>query len=423
MSSIITSQLFSKENMLHATMKRVFSYNMLTMLFIGYCSGLPLLLTGGTLQAWMTDAEVDLTTIGFVSLLGLPYTIKFLWSPFLDRFVLPILGRRKGWMIFFQGILVLCIFSLSLVNPREHLVQVGLIALLITFFSASQDIVIDAYRREIVKDEDLGFSNSLYVVGYRIGMLVAGAFALFLADRMSWNQTYQMMALFMAPALLITLVAPKEPAIAPPANIQEAIIGPLKDFFTREGAFIVLSFILLYKVGDLMAANMTTPFMLKIGYTKTDIAYVAKSFGLIATIVGGILGGTLMLKMNIRLALVLFGVLQAVSTLGFALLARLPVSFGALSFVIGFENLAAGLGMAAFGAYMLALTNKKFTATQYALLSSLMGIPRVILPAPTGWMAENMGWVGLFIACTLMAIPGLLLLIPIFKLENKSATA
>ncbi len=402
------------------TLKQIFSYRMLIMFLMGYSAGLPLLLIGSTLQAWLTDSQVDLTTIGFVSLIGLPYTVKFLWSPLLDRYHLPFFGRRKGWMVLFQALLVVTIFSLSLVNPKDDLWLVGAIAFGIAFFSASQDIMIDAYRREILPDEELGLGNSLYVSGYRIGMIVAGAFALYLADQIKWTQVYQVMALFALPTILFTIIAPKEGSYVAPADMKEAIVGPLKEFFSRKGALIFLLFILLYKVGDQMAANMTTPFILQTGYTKTDIATVAKTFGMIATIVGGLIGGVMLLRMNLKISLIFFGVLQAASTLGFALLVHLPVSFLSLASVIAFENLAAGMGMAAYGAYMLSLTNKKFTATQYALLSSLMGITRVIIPAPTGYMAEVMGWEMFFVVCTLMAIPGMLLLYPVFKFEKSS---
>lgn len=406
---------------MNETLKKVFSFRMLSLLLVGYSSGLPLLLIGSTLQAWMTDSGVDLTTIGFVSLLGLPYTLKFLWSPFIDRYTIPVLSRRKGWMLLFQILLVGTIFSLSIVDPKENLLAVGIIALVLGFFSASQDIVIDAYRREILPDKELGFGNSVYVSGYRLGMIVAGAFALYLADQASWSTVYQIMALCMIPAIIFTIIAPKEISAAPPANMKEAVIGPLKEFFSREGAFVFLLFILLYKVGDQMAANMTTPFILKIGYTKTDIATVAKTFGMIATIVGGLVGGAIMLRISMKAALVGFGILQAVSTLGFAALVSMPVSFASLATIITLENVAAGMGMAAYGAYMLSLTNKKFTATQYALLSSLMGITRVILPAPSGYMAEVMGWEMFFVVCTLMAIPGMLLLIPVFRMDKSSA--
>jgi PAT family beta-lactamase induction signal transducer AmpG len=371
----------------------------------------------------MTDSKVDLGTIGMVSLIGLPYTIKFVWSPFLDRFRVPFLGRRKGWMVVFQALLVVSIFSLSLVNPKEHLMLVGVIATLITFFSASQDIALDAYRREILPDEELGFGSSVYVTGYRLGMLVAGAGALILADQVPWSDVYMWMAACMVPAVVFTLISPTEKNdLVAPKNMKEAVLGPLKEFFTRPGAITIILFILLFKVGDLMAANLTTPFILQAGYSKTDIGTVAKGVGMFATIFGGLVGGAFMLKIPMKISLVVFGTFQAISTLGFSLLTMLPVSWGSLAMIIGLENFSAGMGMAAYGAFMAALTDKRFTATQYALLSSVMGITRVILPAPTGYVADAVGWNMFFIICTLAAIPGMLLLIPVFRLAGPAAT-
>lgn len=404
---------------MNETVKKVFSLRMLSMLLVGYSAGLPLLLIGSTLQAWMTDSGVDLTAIGLVSLLGLPYVFKFLWAPLLDRYKIPLLGRRKGWMLLFQALIVASILGLSMTNPKTDISLVCVFAFLIAFFSASQDVVLDAYRREILPDEELGLGSSLYVTGYRLAMLVSGALALYLADQIPWENVYQWLAVFMAPSILFTIFAPKESVhIAIPANLKEAVVGPLKDFFTRRGAWLMLLFILLYKVGDSMASNMTTPFILNIGYSKTDIAAVAKTFGMIATILGGIIGGTMMLKMNMRLSLIGFGILQAVSTLGFSILPSLPIGFASLAAVIAFENLASGMGTAAYAAYMASLTNKQFTATQYALLTALMGIPRVILASPTGWMSKVLGWEMFFVVCTVVAIPGLLLLIPVFRLEK-----
>ena len=301
--------------------KQVFSYKMLTMLLTGYASGFPLLLLGSTLQAWMKNEGVDLTQIGLVSLLGLPYVLKFLWSPLLDRYSLPFLGRRKGWMAFFQLMIVAGIFGLSTINPSQDLYLLGFWAMIISFASASQDIVIDAYRREILPDEELGLGSSLYVNGYRLAMLASGAFALYLADQIPWSEVYKWLALMMLPAFFFTFIAPKEGEenIAP-RDLKTAVVGPLVEFFTRPGALLMLSFILLYKVGDSMASNMTTPFILDIGYSKTDIATVAKTFGMIATMSGGLIGGALMLRMNMKGALVLFGILQAISTLGFSAL-------------------------------------------------------------------------------------------------------
>lgn len=404
---------------MNETMKKIFSRRMLSMLLVGYASGLPLLLIGSTLQAWMTDEGVDLTAIGMASLIGLPYVIKILWAPLLDRYKLPFMSRRKGWMILFQILMVICILGLSLSNPKDNIYVTCSWAFLVALFSASQDIVIDAYRREILPDEELGLGSSLYVTGYRLAMLVSGAFALYLADQIPWKDVFMWLAAFMAPAILFTIISPEENKHIPiPANLKDAIIGPLAEFFKRRGAFVMLAFILLYKVGDSMASNMTTPFILDIGYTKTDIAAVAKTFGMIATIVGGLFGGTLMLRMNMKISLIFFGILQAVSTLGFSILAHLPVSFVNLASVIAFENLASGMGTAAYAAYMASITNKQFTATQYALLTALMGVPRVILSSPTGWMAKQMGWEMFFVFCTIVAVPGMLLLFSVFKLEK-----
>lgn len=400
-------------------LSKIFSYRMLIMLLLGYCSGLPLLLTASTLQAWMTNEGVSLTAIGMVSLISAPYTFKFLWAPFLDRYTIPFLGRRRGWMFITQLLLILSIFALSLFNPKTELANMAVCAFLIAFFSASQDIVIDAYRREIVQEEELGLASSLYVNGYRLAMLVSGAFALFLADQMSWKSVYEIMALCMIPALIFTFIAPREhDLIKAPVSLREAVVEPLKDFFNRRGAFIILTFIMLYKVGDNMASNMTTPFILQSGYTKTDIATVAKTFGMATTLLGALFGGVLMLRMKMKSSLIIFGIFQAVSTLGFSILPSLPVHFSSLALIIGFENLAAGMGGSAYAAYMASLTNKQFTATQYALLSSLMAIPRVILSSPTGKMAEVLGWESFFIVCTFMAVPGLLLLAPVFRLEK-----
>ena len=406
------------------TAKKIFSYRMLIMLLMGYSAGLPLLLTGGTLQAWMTDEKVDLTAIGMVSLIGMPYVLKFLWAPFLDRYQIPFFGRRRGWMIVFQILIAVSIFGLSVSDPKTQLGVVLGWSFLIALFSASQDVVLDAYRREIMPVEELGLASSIYVNGYRLAMLVSGAFALYLADQMAWSMVYKWMALLMLPAVLFTFIAPKElHHIKIPSNMKEAVVGPLMDFFSRKGAWIVLLFILMYKVGDSMAANMTTPFILQMGYSKTDMAAVAKVIGVIATIVGGLIGGIMMLKFNMKWSLLSFGILQAVSTLGFAALPSMEHQISSLAVVIAVENLASGMGTAAYAAYMASITNKQFTATQYALLTALMGIPRVILASPTGKMAEVMGWEMFFVFCTLVAIPGLLLLIPVFKLEKTAEAA
>ncbi|MCF8144938.1 MAG: AmpG family muropeptide MFS transporter [Deltaproteobacteria bacterium] len=393
-------------------LKTVFSHRMFVALIMGFSCGMPLLLTITVLQAWMQEEGVDLTVIGLMALVGLPYTVKFLWAPFLDRYTLPFLGRRRGWLLTAQVALALAIAAMALTNPGANPWMVAVAAFLVTFFSASQDIVVDAYRREDLSDAELGLGSSLYVNGYRLGMLLASGGGLILADHIPFASVYLIMAGGMLPGILTTLMAP-EPPLPPgaPRRLREAVIDPLTEYFSREGALWILAFILLYKIGDTMASAMTTPFYLDIGFTKTEIGAVVKLFGFWATVVGSLIGGVIMLRLGINRSLWIFGVLQAVSTAGFALLARVGHSVPLLSGVIAFENLSGGMGTAAYVAFMASITNKRFTATQYALLSSLMGVPRVIASAPTGFLAKHFGWEGFFIACTLIAAPGMLLLL------------
>jgi PAT family beta-lactamase induction signal transducer AmpG len=392
-------------------LKLIFSPRMLVAFLMGFSCGVPLLLTLSVLQAWMKEEGVDLSVIGLFSLVGLPYTLKFLWSPILDRFSLPLFGRRRGWLLLFQLLLVIAIAVLGLSHPAENPWLVAGAAFLVTFFSASQDIVVDAYRREDLADNELGLGSSLYVNGYRVGMLLAGSGGLILADHFSFREVYLMMAASLLIGVLTTLFC-REPEVAEgtPQTFREAVLQPFVEYFTRDSALLILLFILFYKIGDQMASTMTTPFYLDIGFTKTQIGAVAKLFGFWATIGGGLLGGIMLLRLGIFRSLWLFGILQAVSTAGFSLLALMGPSLTGLAAVIGFENLTGGMGTAAYVAYMASITNKKFTATQYALLSSLMGIPRVLASAPTGFMAKFMGWPAFFLACALVAVPGLVLL-------------
>jgi MFS transporter, PAT family, beta-lactamase induction signal transducer AmpG len=392
-------------------LKIILSGRMVVALLMGFACGLPLLLTISLLQAWMKEEGVDLTVIGLMALVGLPYTLKFLWAPFLDRFTLPFFGRRRGWLLVAQLFLMFCIVGLGLTDPGNNPWMVAFAAFLVTFFSASQDIVVDAYRREDLPDEELGLGSSLYVNGYRVGMLLASGGGLIMADHMSFFMVYVIMAACMVPGVLTTVFAPEPDASAgTPKSLKEAAIGPLVEYFSRSGAIWILAFILLYKIGDTMASAMTMPFYLDMGFSKSEIGTVVKFFGFSATITGSLIGGILMLRMGINRSLWIFGFLQALSTAGFAILAKIGYSVSLLSGVIAFENLSAGMGTAAYVAFMASITNKKFTATQYALLTSLMGVPRVMASAPTGFLAKNIGWEGFFIFCTLIAIPGMLLL-------------
>ncbi|MFQ5684067.1 MAG: AmpG family muropeptide MFS transporter [Candidatus Binatia bacterium] len=404
-------------NSILAILRVVFGRRMFVALLMGFSSGLPLLLTISVLQAWMKDEGVDLTTIGLMTLVGLPYTLKFLWAPFVDRFTLalfgrPFLGRRRGWLLVIQVALMFSIAGLGFTNPIKEPWLLALVAFCVTFFSASQDIVVDAYRREDLADEELGLGSSLYVNGYRVGMLLASGGGLILADHISFSMVYLIMAACMSVGVLTTLWAHEPPLPeGTPKNMTEAVFEPFADFFGRHEAWLILAFILLYKIGDTMASAMTIPFYLDLGFSKTEIGTVVKLFGFWAIVGGNLLGGVMMLSLGIYRSLWIFGILQAVSTAGFSVLAHIGYTLFGLAGVVSFENLSGGMGTAAYVAFMASLTNKKFTATQYALLTSLMGVPRVIASAPTGFLAQIMGWEGFFIFCTLSAVPGLLLLL------------
>ncbi len=382
-------------------------------LLMGFSSGLPLLLaTGSVLQAWLKEAGVDLGTIGLFALVGLPYTLKFLWAPLLDRFA-PItgMGRRRGWLLPIQLTLIAAIAGLGLTDPALSLSGVTLAAFLVAFFSASQDIVIDAYRRESLADDEQGLGASFYVNGYRVGMLLASGGGLILADFIPFQAVYWVMALAMLPGLITTLVCVEPPVTTGmPRTLREAVVEPFVEYFSRQDAVLILLFVLLYKVGEMMASQMTTPFYLELGFGKAEIGTVVKLFGFWATVLGGVLGGVLILRLGLYRGLWLFGVLQAIGLIGFVILAQLGHSLPGLALAVTSENLFSGMATTAYVAFMATLTNKRFTATQYALLSSLMGIPRVVVTTPTGYLAEWLGWEGFFLFCMAATVPGLWLL-------------
>lgn len=392
-------------------LKAVFSRRMLVALIMGFACGLPLLLTKGVLQAWMKREGIDLSLIGLTSLLALPYSIKFIWAPFFDRFTISFLGRRRGWLLISQAALMASIAFMGFGNPAGSPFMLVIAALMVTFFSASQDIVVDAYRREDLADEELGLGSALYVLGYRIGMLLSSGGGLIMADYMSFNRVYLIIAACMLPAIITTLLTPEPAVVEKPKNLKDAVIAPLSEYFRRKEAFWILAFILMYKIGDIMASNITTPFYMDLGFSLTEIGTITKLLGFWAIIAGASIGGILMLRLGINRSLWVFGVLQAASTACFALLATIGYSIPALAVVIGFENLSAGMGTAAFMAFMASITNKKFTATQYALLTSFMAFGRDIISAPAGYLAKHIGWENFFISCALIAIPGMLLLL------------
>ena len=392
---------------------------MLITLGMGFVSGVPLLLTITLLQAWLTDEGVSKSTIGLFALVGVPYSLKFLWAPIFDRYVISKLGRRRGWILITQILLIFSIIGLGMTNPAMNAANVALLAIFVTFFSASQDIVIDAYRRESLSDNEQVLGASSYVLGYRIGMLSAGAGGLILADLMSYQFVYLIMALVMIGGVLITLIADEPVNFSEPSTFLDAVRNPFVEFFKRHGdsinnnisiPILILLFILLYKVGDTMAHSLSTNFYLEMGYTKTEIGTVVKVFGLIATLVGAFIGGLLSIKIGLYKSLVSFGIFQAIATLGFAILAVSTKSLMLLASVITLENLAAGMGYTAYLAFIANMTNKQFTATQFALMTAIMSLPRTLFSGSSGFLVEILGWEYYFIFCSLIAFPALIIL-------------
>ena len=380
--------------------------------FLGFASGLPLALTGGTLQAWMTVAGVDLQTIGVFSLVGLPYTLKFFWSPLMDRFVPPWIGRRRGWIVFTQLCLIASIAVMAHSSPQQAPMLLAVIALLVAFASASQDIVIDAYRTDILHEKERGVGAAVFVMGYRIATLVSGALALVLSDHIGWRNTYLLMAGIMGVGIVTTLVSPEpERRVVPPGNMKEAVWGPLVDYFSRESALLLLLLIILYKLGDAYAGSLTTAFLIKgVGFSVSEVGTINKVIGFASLIIGAMFGGALMVRLGLFRALLIFGIFQAISNLSFMFLAWMGKSYGMLVFAVVFENLSGGMGTAAFISLLMAMCDHRYTATQYALLSSLSALGRIFISPTSGFVVESIGWTGFFFITFLAAMPGLVLL-------------
>ena len=399
----------------------LFTRRMLICVFTGFSSGLPLYLLLNLLPAWLRTEGINLKVIGAFALIQFPYTWKFLWSPFLDRYVVPMFGRRRGWMLVTQLALMATIAWMGTLSPRDELSWVIYAATAVAFLSATQDIAIDAYRRELLSNAELGLGNAVHVNAYRIAGLVPGSLSLIMADHFAWTVVFAVTALFMIPGMAMTLLV-AEPVITGtrPKTLRDAVVEPFHEFIGRAGvrsALLVLGFIFLYKLGDSMCTALATPFYLDMGFSKSDIGLIAKNAGLWPSVIGGLLGGLWMLKLGINRGLWLFGVVQVVSILGFAWLSRIgpfleigATQRAALALVIGFEALGVGLGAAAFVAYIARATHPAYTATQFALFTSLAAVPRTFLNATTGWLVEQLGWFGFFMLCVLLALPGMLLL-------------
>jgi len=394
----------------------LFNRRMLICVFTGFSSGLPLYLLINLLPAWLRVEHVDLTAIGLFALVRFPFTWKFLWSPFVDRYALPVFGRRRGWMLLTQLLLLASIPLFGALQPQLDLWTIAYLATAVAFFAATQDIVLDAYRRELLPDAELGLGNAIHVQAYRISSLVPGALALILADHFPWQTVFTVTALFMLPGIANTFLV-GEPRLARPAprTLAEAVVEPFHEFITRSGwqqALLVVAFIFFYKLGDSMATALATPFYLDLGFSLSDIGLIAKNVGLWASVVGGLLGGIWMLKIGINRGLWLFGVVQVVSILGFAWLAYVNEPDRVLlAVVIAFEALGVGLGTAAFIAFIARATDPRYTATQFALFTGLASVPSTLVNATTGWIVEQTGWFTFFLLCTALALPGMALLL------------
>ena len=384
------------------------------LLALGFASGLPLALTGGTLQAWATVEQVSLQQIGFLTLVGTAYTLKFLWAPLIDRYAPPWLGRRRGWMVLMQVLLALGILAMGCLSPGQNLLPLALIAVFVAFCSATQDIAFDAYRSDVLHKDERGAGAALSVLGYRLAMLVSGGLALILADQwLGWGTTYMLMGGVMLLAAVASFWAPEpEVPAQTPRSVTQAVIEPFNEFFSRPEAVTVLVLIVLYKLGDAFAGALSTTFLIRAaGYTATEVGTVNKLLGLAATIVGALAGGALMAWLGLYRSLMLFGVLQAISNLGFWLISVGPHSIWLMAAGVGIENLCGGMGTAAFVALLMGLCNQQFSATQFALLSALSAVGRTYLAGPlTPPLVQYAGWPTFFLLTVLIALPGLLLL-------------
>ncbi len=376
-------------------------------LLMGFSAGVPLLMTISILQAWMKESGIDLSTIGLFGLVGIPYSLKFLWAPFLDRFSLPFLGRRRGWLLVSQILIIVTILGISYIDITSQLTGLVMLCLGLTFLSATQDILIDAYRRENVSEKHLPLASSLYIIGYRVAMAVVGSVGFILSDSISFNLVYLCLSGLMVVGIITTLISDEGDFII---KSRESIIEPFIDYFRKNKALIILAFIFIYKIGDMLAFFMSVPYYLDLEYTKSQIGYM-KFIGTWMTLLGSFVGGILLVKYNnIMKGLFYFGILQMVSTFGYVILSWVEPNLILLCSVGSFESFCSGLGTAVFISYIALLTNIKFTGTQYALLSSFVSIPRTIFTSQTGFLVESIGWEYFFIFCTLIAIPGLILI-------------
>lgn len=401
--------------------RRLFSYRVWLMLFIGFSSGLPFSITSSTIQAWFTTLGMSTKEIGLYSLVGIPYAFKFLWSPLMDHFNLPFLGRRRDWMLLTQISLLIAILILSFMHPLSAPVLIALIALVITFTSASQDIAIDAYRTDILKENERGPGSGMFLGGYRAGTMISGGLALIIAEYTDWHTTFCLLAFLMLVGILATLLAPKTHfENYSPRTLSEAIIDPFKQFLTRKSALILLLLILLYKLGDAFALTLMSTFLIRgVGFSLATVGSVVKIYSVAAAIFGAFLGGFLLPRFTLFRALFLFGLLQALSNLLFISLIYSGKSYALLVTAITFEHITSGMATAAFMAFLMSLCDHHFTATQYALFSALSAFGRSFLGPLAGWIAQDYGWTIYYLSSFVIALPGLLLLIYLRKVVQQ----
>lgn len=387
---------------------------MLICVMLGFSCGLPLYILISLMSAWFKAEDLDVKQIGLFALVGFPYSWKFIWAPLMDRFHIPFLGRRRGWMLTTQVILLVCIVALGFFSPRVELQHIVILSGVVAFVSASQDIVVDAYRREMLGEHLQGAGTAVFVNAYKLSQLIPASLSLVLSDMMSWQGVFIITGLFMLPGAITTLLI-TEPGLygQPPKNLRDAVVLPFQEFVNRKGwsgALLILLFIFLYKLGDSMATALSTPFYIDLGFTRTQIGLVGKNSGLWASLAGGVLGAIWLERSGVNRGLWIFGALQAVAILGFAVLAKVGLSVWMLGVVIGLEAFAVGLGTAAFTAYIANTTDPRYTATQFALFTSLAVVPRTFFNALTGYIVALTGWFDFFLICFALALPGMLLL-------------
>ncbi len=402
----------------------LFNRKMLACIFLGFTSGMPLYVLISLIPAWLRSNDVNLATIGLFALIGLPYTWKFVWSPLMDRYKLPFLGRRRGWALLTQLVLLVAIGVLGQFDPSTSLQAIVAVVFVVALFGASQDIVIDAYRRELLADDELGTGTSIFVNAYRLSGLVPGSLALILADHQPWTVVFWVTGAFMLVGIVTTLVIKEvsDDRLAP-HTLREAVIDPFVEFFSRDGGIkaglAILAFLFLYKLGDNMATALATPFYIDMGYSLSEIGSIAKVAGLWASIAGGVLGGIIMLKVSINRALWLFGFVQLFTIVPYIWLSQAGHSLPGLFVVVSGEYLGVGLGTIALTAFMARETSRAFTATQFALFSSFIAVPRTVANASTGFIVEAFGWTQFFVICAIVAIPGMLLLLKVAPWNDK----